>query len=817
MSFSFLNPWLLYGLIGLSLPVLAHLISKRRYDIVHWGAMQFLELGRNARRRIRLEQLLLMLLRMGLVALIVLALARPWVAGGFLSNLVSSESRDVVFVIDGSYSMGWKGGGRTPHDEARQWAHRFLEELNAGDTVTIIDARDRARVLIDPPTRDFNLVRETLDALPPPSGTSHLAEACTRAVQILTRTTNAARDCIVLTDGQARGWAADDENLWAGFDDLRKLSGVEPRVWVIDLARQWPADADRSNFSVDRLSLSRELTVARFPVRIKTRVRYQGGTAAASRQVSLEVDGQRLRDKSQTYQFPAPGPRGSEVTVEFEYRFTTPGSHLVSVVVGDDNLPGDNRADAAVVVAESIPVLLVDGDPHLDPIRSETVLARAALSPALNPDPLVAATVVPWDRLDADRFGEYDVVLLANVRRLNERQAGALEDYVAGGGGLFVALGDKVDAQTWNSLLYEDGAGLLPAKLEAIESETARERGGARVANESLDLPWMQMFRAEHDGDLTEARFLSWWQVDPRPPADDVRATGSDPFADERHSTLEDRLSAKGSDPFPASRSMPVVAARFDTGDEFLVTRRYGRGGVLLMSAPIDADWSTLPAKDDYVTLLHELILYLAAQKSSRNVEAGEPLVLSVPPEMRVEGYAFHGPGKTVLDAVRAGDELRAVARLDDTSLPGVYEFRRRTDVPGQNPPYPPLSKGGQGGVSAPGERTEHFVVNFDRGESDLTPLDAEERERLSQDGRLTFAANREKLKELMFTDTGRAPLARTLLYVFLAFLVFEVVMTRRLVRGGHEAIEEEEPAAAPAPPPVPKAEAPAPVARVVR
>ena len=81
MTFDFINPLMLIGLAGLSLPILAHLISKKKYDIVHWGAMQFLELGRNARRRLRLEELLLLLVRMGLVALLVVALARPRVAG----------------------------------------------------------------------------------------------------------------------------------------------------------------------------------------------------------------------------------------------------------------------------------------------------------------------------------------------------------------------------------------------------------------------------------------------------------------------------------------------------------------------------------------------------------------------------------------------------------------------------------------------------------------------------------------------------------------------------------------------------------------
>src|SRR5690606_34386638 len=138
---------------------LAHLLSKRKYDIVQWGAMQFLELGRNTRRRIRLEELLLLLLRMGLIAFFVFALSRPWISGGMLASYVSTQSRDVAIVLDASTSMGWEGKAVTPHAAAVQWIHRFLEELRPGDTIALFEARDQLRPVIDPPSSDFSLVR----------------------------------------------------------------------------------------------------------------------------------------------------------------------------------------------------------------------------------------------------------------------------------------------------------------------------------------------------------------------------------------------------------------------------------------------------------------------------------------------------------------------------------------------------------------------------------------------------------------------------------------------------------------------------------
>src|SRR5215472_17242375 len=106
---SFLNPWMLLGLSAVIVPIIIHLLNRRRYEVVDWGAMQFLQVSEVTRRRLFLEELLLMLLRMGLIALLVLALAGPFVTGSMMAKLVMRPNRDVVLVFDGSYSMGSTG------------------------------------------------------------------------------------------------------------------------------------------------------------------------------------------------------------------------------------------------------------------------------------------------------------------------------------------------------------------------------------------------------------------------------------------------------------------------------------------------------------------------------------------------------------------------------------------------------------------------------------------------------------------------------------------------------------------------------------
>jgi len=311
MSLGFLQIAMLGGLAAMALPVLAHLISRRRFDIVQWGAMQFLQLGRKTRRRIRLEELLLMLLRMGILGAIAFAMARPWASGGAIGKLTGRVSRDVVLVIDGSYSMGWKGPVETPHAKAIQWAHQCLDTLRPGDTVSILDVRDQVRPVIETPSGDFDYARNQLDELPDPAGSSNLASGLRQAVQILSRSNNVSREVILLTDQQRVPWKLEDAYQWTRIEDTTKQMTVPPRLWVVDLVGEVQ---DRVNVAVGRLELSRELTVPQFPIRVRATL---SQTNSETKRVTahFEVDGQRIAAQSQAIDLPAMArPRSSSNT-----------------------------------------------------------------------------------------------------------------------------------------------------------------------------------------------------------------------------------------------------------------------------------------------------------------------------------------------------------------------------------------------------------------------------------------------------------------------------------------------------------------------
>jgi von Willebrand factor type A domain/Aerotolerance regulator N-terminal len=762
----FLNPWMLAGLAGVLLPVLAHLLSRKKYDIVEWGAMQFLQLDPSARRKLRLEELLLLFVRMALIALIAIALARPWFSGNWLGRWASTQSRDVVIVIDGSYSMGWEGKAVTPQANAVRLARQFVDDLRPGDTVMMLDAREQPRPALPGPTRDRQRVREVLDDLPAPSGMANLHEAIAKAVQILATGTNLQREVVVFTDQQALSWKPDDDTLWARIDDLREQSTLPPRIWVMDAAEGQLGKT--ANFTIERLQLSRELAVPGVPVRISSKVRYRGGETPITRKVFLDVNGQRLAD--QTLQIKL-APEG-EATVEFEQRFTTAGSKLISVVLDSDALPGDNRSDAVIVVAESLPVVLVDGDKRLDPTRSETFFAKAALSAAGADVSWIKPSVLTPEELNADTMRDAAIVVLANVASIKPETMDLLERFVSSGHGLLFALGDKVPKEGYVLDPDTPAAALFPAKLTEIATAGDKETLGVRVAGNSLELPWLRSFRAEQGGTLTDARFSKWWRISGEwGVGSGQRKEGSRQSIVGSAQKEEGRVADDGASghPLPTTHQ-PLTIAKLTNGDAWIVTRRHGRGMTAVLTSSLDADWNTLPAQKDYVPWLHELLFSLASTSTSRNVEVGAPLSLNVSPELKLEQHEFIGPGNKSLPAERTGDDFQPGAILNDVTLPGVYRFTEK-------------SKAGK-----PSPTDEYFVANFDRGESDLTLLTDAQRQTVSGNGRLTFATDLADAQKQMFADTSRTEFWWMLIYGFLALMSVEVWMTRRMLRGATDA-----------------------------
>lgn len=751
----FLNPYLLLGLGGIALPVIAHLLSRRKYDVVEWGAMQFLNPSRKSRRKMRLEELLLLLVRIFAIALIALALARPTINSGFLMGYRSGGSRDVVIVIDGSNSMARTDGMTSLHHKAIRRAKQLLETLQPGDTVAVIDARDLPIKVIDSPVQDRTVVAAALDNLPPPSGAASLRQACEDAIGLLGRCSNAAREVVVFTDRQRNGWSIANESAWKRFDEMLNFPSVRPNVWVIDVA-QGLAELQQ-NVSVGEVDIERALTVPDFPVSFQVAIRNASGLPVEV-PVQVLLNGQRIASLDATVSVPAK----SESLFSRTLRFNSEGTNLITVkaVVEKDSIIADNESHAAIRVTSTIPVLLVEGNGRASRARRNSFFAELALSPPQNDTPWILARTVKAEDLQTSDLENVGAIILADVASLPAQMADSIREFVSRGNGAFITVSENSSPEAFQSLYVNSGL-LPPIQLSRIRKAEADASIPTTIAPYSLEASWLDRFRERKGATLLTAVFKNWWLITT---TNATSATEASPNID---STNPQAGPAVQDTPATANTHSVSILGQLISGDPLLLKTSCGEGDVMLMTSSLNTSWNTLPTQPDYVPFLHEILFQLVSSKVRRNVPFGSALLTTTNDPAAVKtAFEFTEPFNRRESALVSTQGNKTVVQLPRTRLPGVYLLNNSSDPDARS--------------------VDTFVVNYDHAEDDPLELTQDDFDNLVANERMSFVGDPATLAKEMYGDESTSDLWWLLLFVFLGLLMLEAWMTRRLVLQGH-------------------------------
>src|SRR5439155_21980354 len=134
----FLNPFMLLGMTAIGIPILIHLLNRRKFERVAWAAMRFLQISvEQNQRRIRVEDILLLMLRCLLLVLLALALARP-VLRSVAADVLGVTKVTAVVVLDNSYSMSQSDGVESRFESAKTAAVDVIKNLPTGSGVAVV-------------------------------------------------------------------------------------------------------------------------------------------------------------------------------------------------------------------------------------------------------------------------------------------------------------------------------------------------------------------------------------------------------------------------------------------------------------------------------------------------------------------------------------------------------------------------------------------------------------------------------------------------------------------------------------------------------
>ncbi len=650
---SFLNPIMLAGLLAISVPIIIHLLNRRKFQKVIWAAMRFLKTSvEQNQRRMRIEDLILLLLRCLLLALLALALARPAILSRGGGRFGQSKVTGII-ILDNSYSMGVTDGTQTRFDKARKAAEQVLDSMPGGSAAAVWLASDIVREVIALPTFDLNLARKTIREAPLSDRATDLFPALDKALDYLQGRMVVRKEVFLITDGQAAAWRQLTE-----IQKTLEKNKTEVKTHLILVNEH-----EDQNLGISDLRLASGLSPVNQPLRFEVKVTNYGKAETRDIRVSLSVNGEPSCDEF-TIDSIAPGASKS---ISLFARLRSEGFHSVTARIPADRLPADDYRTVAVRAIKEVRVLLVDGEPGAEARESETFFLRHALvpvSPEAAPEYFIKATTLTAPEFAQARLDDFDAVILANVADMSENTLKGLEHYLRRGGGLMIFPGGKVNLSFYNDQLLNHYS-FLPATLGSPRGQADQDEQFFLFQEKDYQHPIVSIWNDPGSGTLSSVRFYRAFVLKPAPPAvnGDRRQRGD---------------AGKESGPFSQEAGDPQIILKFADGLPAIMERTWGLGRVILFSSTANSAWNDWPVRPSFVPLLHRALgSIVQRQDEGLNIRVGEQFVHRVSTEFLDKDATYFRPRQSdTAHDLRRVELIKGwpVLRYDQTDLGGVYD-----------------------------------------------------------------------------------------------------------------------------------------------
>jgi len=420
---NFLNPFVLIGIIAAGLPLLLHLIARRRAREALFPSIRLLVLLRTDRiRMLRLKQLLVLLLRTLIVLCIVLGFAHPAIRTAFRSNARTAA----VIVIDASASMRFIDNGESLFARAKRTAGEVLGLMENDDLAAVVVTGREAAVLDPGMTGDVQALTDHMAALEPTFAVENPADAFNRALELLGGATTVNRELYYLTDGSS---GAFPDSIGREYSDIRLYTIlIGPSV--------------HRGAVIDSLVLVEKMLSPGQPMTFRA-----GGFADAERsdvEVSFFVNGGRKQKVSVV-----PGSDG-RFEAECVYTPETSGWFDVAAGVEEEFFDEAETRRLTVHVPDRTGVLILAGE------EADGYFLARMLAPGTD-DSLFAVTVRDASQTVSSDITGARVIVLAGADGLTDDvYRSVLSAVMRGGCGLAVFPPENADSEIYRNGVYRD-------------------------------------------------------------------------------------------------------------------------------------------------------------------------------------------------------------------------------------------------------------------------------------------------------------------------------------------------------------------------
>ena len=466
---AFLNPLFLFGLLATGIPLVIHLWNRRRVVTIDFSSLIFITAAhRENARRFQLRQLLILLLRMAIIALIALALARPFLTLGLPVASVRAKT-DVIIVLDNSYSMAYQDINGIRLDKAKTLATDIIDTLRHGDRAALILMSDIPKPVFRQLTPDIESVTAAINDTETSYRITNVQPSLELAHEILTESEQLNKEIYLISDFAQNGWA--------NWNRLPNRSGA--RIALIPVA-----EGEAHNTSIKEIRPSNQLIGVDLPFQLNATTVNHSVAPLNQNILTLFIGG----EKQKTMSFSMAANESLNTTLT--YNFSTPGTHIGYLTLTDDRLNIDNQRYFALDALGEVRVLCVGEqteyltlalNPHTDSRQPSAVSSqqrdfltdRQQLSLRSKHNTMILPTQCTPDEFVTFPLEDYDVIVLADVLTMSRQMSAQLREFTRHGKSIIVFVSDRSNATSYNE---PDNVWWFPAQLGSLLTWTPPQR-----------------------------------------------------------------------------------------------------------------------------------------------------------------------------------------------------------------------------------------------------------------------------------------------------------------------------------------------------
>jgi hypothetical protein len=619
---NFLNPAVLLGLIAAAMPLILHLLNLRKLKTVEFSSLQFLkEMQKNKIRRLKLKQIILLIIRTLLIICIVLAFARPAI-DGTIPGFESLAKSSYVILFDNSFSLDFSDEYGNRLNQAKKAVNEILQTMNEGDEIVIVEMANSLNSKVYEFTRNIDLIKDELEKIKISYQPADFEKSLALASKILENSTNFSKDIYIISDVQPNIFDEKNtqNNTKAINTEVEKINAEHSNIYLIPIG--YVSKADIKNYSIDSINIISQIFQLNKSVETEANIKNNSKNPVSGLLMGLSFNNERVSQRTFDLQ------ESQARNISIGAIPATSGIIKAYVELENDIFDADNKKYFGFMIPDK-PNIAIFGDNQ----RSDFI--NIALS-ATGKDGFAKANNFQSNEISNANLSQFDLVILSGGS-YNSSDFNLLKQYVSNGGNAFIFANNQIDINIFSSAMNEFGFGEVKLK------EFSQNQPNQFTNTDKIHPLFDGVFKIDNDS----------------------------------RSIVESPKIYKAL-PAISGQSLIEMGSGF-----FLAESILGDGKFLYCAVPPTLEWSNFPVTGIFPAIIIRSIAYLASHPElSYNFEIGKNSQIMIQKKYSTGGnFRIIDPNGNEFLRQAALLPSGAVLNFEDMNLPGVYTIFNSNNV----------------------------------------------------------------------------------------------------------------------------------------